>query len=296
MAASRAVHQIELPFEIVAPDPMTAPILFNSPHSGSVYPETFIATSKLDPLTLRRSEDCYVDELFAGVVGLGAMMMRAHFPRAYIDVNREPYELDPEMFSEPLPPLANTRSLRVAGGLGTIPRVVSEAAEIYDAPLPLAEAQQRIDQLYKPYHSQLSALLDNIQREFGAALLIDCHSMPSLARDRRPVRPDFVLGDRYSISCAPEIVDAAERHLKSRGYTVACNRPYAGGYITQRYGVPRNGLHALQIEVNRALYLNERTLEKSAGFGELAVNLTEFGAAMIEVANTSFSATRCAAE
>ena len=296
MAAKRAVHQIELPFEIVAPAPMTAPILFNSPHSGSVYPEDFIATSKLDPLTLRRSEDCYVDELFAGVVDLGAMMMRAHFPRAYIDVNREPYELDPDMFSEPLPPVANTRSLRVAGGLGTIPRVVSEAAEIYDAPLPLAEAQQRIEQLYKPYHSQLSALLGDIRRQFGAALLIDCHSMPSLARDRRPVRPDFVLGDRFSISCAPEIVDAAERIIKSLGYTVACNRPYAGGYITQRYGVPRNGLHALQIEVNRALYLNERTLEKSSGFEDLAANLTKFAAAMIDAASASFSATRCAAE
>ena len=275
---------------------MAAPILFNSPHSGSVYPEAFIATSKLDSLTLRRSEDCYVDELFSGVVALGAMMMRAHFPRAYIDVNREPYELDPEMFSEPLPPAANTRSLRVAGGLGTIPRVVAEAAEIYDAPLPLAEAQQRIDQLYKPYHAQLSALLGDIRREFGAALLIDCHSMPSLARDRRPVRPDFVLGDRFSIACAPEIVDAAERTLKSLGYSVVCNRPYAGGYITQRYGVPRNGFHALQIEVNRALYLNERTLEKSGGFGELAANLTKFGAAMIDAANTAFPATRCAAE
>jgi N-formylglutamate amidohydrolase len=296
MAGSKVVQHFDPPFEILMPARLTAPILFNSPHSGSVYPESFLAASKLDALTLRRSEDCYVDELFAGVVERGAPLMLAHFPRAYVDVNREPYELDPEMFCEPLPEVANTRSLRVAGGLGTIPRVVSEAAEIYAAPLTLADAQRRIEELYKPYHDGLSALLGEIRQMFGAALLIDCHSMPSLARDRRPVRPDFVLGDRFSIACAPEIVDAAERSLKSLGYSVTCNRPYAGGYITQRYGAPRSGFHALQIEINRALYVNEQTLEKSAGFEELADNLLRFSAAMMDAAGAAFSATQCAAE
>jgi N-formylglutamate amidohydrolase len=296
MAESISGPVFEPPFEIVTPMRLEAPVLFNSPHSGNQYPKSFVAASRLDALTLRRSEDCYVDELFGCAVGLGAPLMRALFPRAYIDVNREPYELDPEMFTEPLPPLANTRSLWVAGGLGTIPRVVSEAAEIYAAPMPLAEAQQRIDALYKPYHAQLSVLLGDIRQVFGAALLIDCHSMPSLARDRRPVRPDFVLGDRFAMACAPEIVDAAERTLRALGYSVACNRPYAGGYITQRYGVPRSGFHALQIEVNRALYLNEATLEKSSGFDELAANLCRFCEIMIDAAGTAFAASKCAAE
>jgi N-formylglutamate amidohydrolase len=302
MAESRAGRdfnppfEFDPPFEIVSPERLTAPILFNSPHSGSIYPDCFLAASKLDPLTLRRSEDCYVDELFESVVALGAPLMRAHFPRAYVDVNREPYELDPEMFTDPLPPAANTRSLRVAGGLGTIPRVVSEAAEIYAEPMPLAEAQARIDQLYKPYHTQLGSLMGDIRRIFGAAVLIDCHSMPSLSRDRRPVRPDFVLGDRFAMACAPEIVDIAERTLKSLGYTVACNRPYAGGYITQRYGIPRRGLHALQIEINRALYLNEKTLERSVGFDHLAASLRKFCSVLIDAAGAAFSATKCAAE
>ena len=161
------------PFETLAPDAVASPVVFNSPHSGSTYPPSFIATSKLDAKTLRRSEDCYVDSLFEPVVELGAPLMRACFPRAYLDLNREPYELDPDMFSEPLPQAANTRSLRVAGGLGTIPRVVAEAAEIYAAPLPVAEAHARIEHLYKPYHAALTGLLDG---------------MPPLFRRRSPGR------------------------------------------------------------------------------------------------------------
>jgi len=296
MAKSVASPHFNSPFEIISPVRLTAPVLFNSPHSGRIYPEHFVAASRLDALELRRSEDCYVDQLFSTAVDLGAPLMHALFPRAYVDVNREPYELDPNMFSDPLPRAANTRSLRVAGGLGTIPRVVSASVEIYPNRIPLAEAYERINNLYKPYHAQLQRLLGDIRETFGAVLIVDCHSMPSSTRDRRSVRSDFVLGDRFSMTCAPEIVDTAERTLTQCGYSVACNRPFAGGYITQKYGVPRSGFHALQIEINRALYLNERTLEKTVGFDKLFLNISKVCAAIIDSATSEFSATQCPAE
>ncbi len=180
-------------FEIIEPATIAAPFVFNSPHSGRAYPSDFLATSRLDPLALRRSEDAFVDELFMGVTALGAPLMRAHFPRAYLDVNREPYELDPRMFLEPLPSYANTRSLRVAGGLGTVPRIVAEAEEIYAEPLRLTEALARIEALYKPYHGALKDLVGRVREEFGVCVLVDCHSMPSARRAGEPgVRPDFV--------------------------------------------------------------------------------------------------------
>ena len=296
MSGSPISDHFDPAFETLMPDRITAPVVFNSPHSGSVYPDAFIAGSKLDAMTLRRSEDCFVDELFAGVIGLGAPLMRAHFPRAYLDLNREPYELDPDMFAEPLPEAANTRSLRVAGGLGTIPRVVAEAAEIYAAPLPVAEAHQRIEHLYKPYHKSLLGLLNGIHRRLGAALLVDCHSMPSVTRDRQAGRPDVILGDRFGMSCAPEIVDVAERAFASMGYSVIRNRPYAGGFITQRYGLPARGFHALQIEINRALYMDELALTKSTGFKGLKRDLGAFAAKLVEASNALLLAPRYAAE
>ena len=283
-------------FEILMPKRVTAPVVFNSPHSGSTYPDSFIAASKLDATTLRRSEDCFVDELFSGVVGLGAPLMRAHFSRAYLDLNREPYELDPDMFAEPLPEAANTRSLRVAGGLGTIPRVVAEAAEIYAAPLPVAEAHQRIGQLYKPYHRTLLRLLDSYRVRFGAALLIDCHSMPSFNRDRKQPRPDIILGDRFGLSCASDLVDLAEQSFTAMGYSVTRNRPYAGGFITQHYGLPARGFHALQVEINRALYMDEASLAQSANFRALQGDLKKFASQIVEAARMMLSVPRQAAE
>jgi len=296
MAASTPPFQFDPAYEILFPAQIRAPVLFNSPHSGRIYPPEFLANSKLDALTLRRSEDAWVDELFGDVVTMGAPLMRAHFPRAFVDLNREPYELDPAMFAEPLPAGANTGSLRVAGGLGTIPRVVAEAAEIYAHPLPLAEAHSRIEQLYKPYHRDLKTALGDIRRGFGGALLVDCHSMPSHARDRRALRPDVILGDRFGMACAGEIVEVAEKSLRGVGLSVVRNRPYAGGFIAQRYGLPTSGTHALQIEVNRALYMNERSLERIRGFAALKDHLNHLAADLMEAANALLGTARLAAE
>lgn len=266
-------------FEVVRPRAQLCPAVLNSPHSGRVYPADFLAVSRLDAHALRRSEDCYVDDLFAEIVPLGCPLIKAHFPRAYLDVNREAYELDPTMFEDQLPAHVNTSSIRVAGGLGTIPRIVADAEEIYRAPLRFAEAGARIRALYFPYHRCLEAIVSRTARIFGHALLIDCHSMPSAASgamiaDFTP-RPDFVLGDRYGSTCSPAITDVMEKLLDQRGYSVARNKPYAGGYITQSYGRPAAGIHALQLEINRALYMDEETLEHHGGYYRLAEDLVE---------------------
>lgn len=232
----------ERPISVERPIRQKLPFVFSSPHSGRVYPASFIKGSNLDATTLRRSEDCFVEEIFAGVVQLGAPLIHAHFPRAYLDANREPYELDPAMFADPLPPHVNTRSLRVAGGLGTIARVVADATEIYREPLAYAEAERRIRLLYMPFHDTLRALLEETHRAFGGALLIDCHSMPSIAGpsddDMGANRPDIILGDRYGTACASEITQEAERILKNLGYSATRNNPYAGGFNTEHYGRP----------------------------------------------------------
>ncbi len=224
---------LDPPFEIFDPETLRHPVIFNSPHSGRVYPRSFLAASRLDLSILRRSEDSFVDELFAGAAGRGFPLMRAHFPRCYVDVNREPYELDPRMFDGRLPSFANTRSMRVAGGLGTVARVVGEAQEIYGMRMPVSEALRRIEALYKPYHRELRRLVTRVHRQAGAAVLVDCHSMPSTAgsRDERP-RSDIVLGDRSGTSCSGIIGDTIEDGLRALCYTVARNKPNAGGFIT----------------------------------------------------------------
>ncbi|MGE0339735.1 MAG: N-formylglutamate amidohydrolase [Xanthobacteraceae bacterium] len=273
MSAS-VVEELAPAFDIEEPYTAPGPVVCNSPHSGCQYPASFLRQSRLDLEALRRSEDTFVDELFAGAPALGIPLMRAHFPRAYLDVNREPYELDPRMFDGRLPAFANTRSLRVAGGLGTVARVVGDSREIYPKRIPVAEAMMRIERFYKPYHRALRRLLTRAQEAHGFALLLDCHSMPSnaSAREERP-RADIVLGDRYGTSCPAEITEMVEHTLRAQGYTVLRNKPYAGGFITEHYGDPRAGLHALQIEVNRALYMDEQHYEKSAGFEALQHNL-----------------------
>ena len=274
MAAGKTgIGTIDPPFEIVHAAAPGSPAVFNSPHSGRVYPADFIASSRLDCLTLRRSEDCYIDELFAWSSDLGAPLLMAHFPRAYLDVNREPCELDPDMFMDRLPAHANTASPRVAGGLGTIPRIVCEREEIYRRPLRYREAEARIERLYRPYHAALAGLMDAAAASAGWALLIDCHSMPSTAAPQvhgsGGGQADIVLGDRYASSCDPAITGLLGDLFAARGLRVAHNKPYAGGYITQTYGQPRLARHALQVEVNRGLYINERNLSKSAGFERL---------------------------
>jgi N-formylglutamate deformylase len=266
--------EFDPPFELHEPVHCRGPILFNSPHSGNVYPRDFLTVSRLDLATLRRSEDTFVDELLGGVVERGYPLLRAHFPRCYVDVNREPYELDPRMFHGRLPSFANTRSMRVAGGLGTVARVVGDAQEIYDQRISVDDALQRIESLYKPYHRTLRRTLGQLQADFGSAVLIDCHSMPSAtaSRDDRP-RADIVLGDRYGTSCVGIVAERVEEALRGRGYAVSRNKPYAGGFITEHYGNPGAGLHTLQIEINRALYMDERRYERGPDFERVAADL-----------------------
>jgi len=253
--------EFDPPVDTVEPVRLTSPLIFSSPHSGLRYPARFLEASKLDALTLRRSEDAYVDELFLPCVALGAPLLRALFPRAYLDVNREPFELDPKVFDGPLPDFANTRSLRVAVGLGTIPRVVGDAQPIYKQPLSVGVGLARIEVLYRPYHARLDALIERAVRRFGRALLIDCHSMPSNAADVGGW--DIVLGDRFGASAAPVVTETLESSLRASGYRVRRNKPFAGGYITERFGDPDDGVHAVQIEIARALYLDERRIVRN---------------------------------
>ena len=261
-------------FSVVEPADQSAPFVFCSPHSGRVYPRVLLDASRLDAHGLRKSEDCFVDDLYAGVAGLGAPLISAHFPRAYLDVNREPFELDPELFGGQLPTFANSQSMRVAGGLGTIARIVADGEEIYRQPPTVAAALERIERLYRPFHAALSGLLERTQARFGYAILIDCHSMPSAAMTSSSnARPDFVIGDRFGASCDPRLTRLVRDQLGRLGYHVLLNRPYAGGFITEHYGRPGHAVHALQIEINRALYLNESKLLPTLGFNRLQRNL-----------------------
>ena len=271
------------PYLLAVPRLQTVPFVFCSPHSGRVYTDAFLAASRLNAAALRKSEDCYVDDLFAGVATLGAPLIAARFPRAYLDVNREPYELDPELFAEPLPDYANTQSVRVIGGLGTIARIVADGEEIYSTRLTIAHALNRIETLYFPFHAALQKLLAETKAQFGYAILVDCHSMPSaqMAQSSGP-RPDFVIGDRFGVACDARLTRTLKEALAAAGRDVQLNRPYAGGYITEHYGRPQDGIHAVQIEINRALYLNEKRFTPARGFHRLKGDLTR-------VAGTLFS-------
>jgi N-formylglutamate amidohydrolase len=271
------------PFTLLRPTEQLSPIVFCSPHSGRIYPKAFLEASRLDARALRKSEDCYVDELFESVVALGAPLIAARFPRAYLDVNREPYELDPELFSGRLPDFANTQSARVMGGLGTIARIVADTEEIYRERLPITTAFERIERLYRPFHSALAGLLETTRRQFGMAVLIDCHSMPSASMGQ-PIgaRPHFVLGDRFGTSCDTKLTRFMREILQASGHEVQINRPYAGGFITEYYGNPTHGIQCLQLEINRALYLDEATLSKSKNFSGLAATLGAMAAQVFQ--------------
>jgi N-formylglutamate amidohydrolase len=289
--------ELNPPFAILKPDQISTPFVFNSPHSGRTYPTAFLKMSRLSASTLRKSEDAYVDLLLAGVVNIGATMMHAHFPRAYLDLNREPYELDPSLFAGKLPDYVNTHSLRVVGGLGTIARVVNEQEEIYRCQLPVSAALERIERLYKPYHEALAGLLNDARRQFGYAVLIDFHSMPSYHGDRgNPQTADFVLGDRFGTSCPREMMRSVERFITGLGYKVALNKPYAGGYITEQYGNPSKGLHALQIEINRALYMDEDTLALRRDFRNVRAHITQIAEKIVQSLPDLLAPRRAAAE
>lgn len=260
-------------WDLRAPRRQTVPLVFSSPHSGRDYPADFVDASPLDITRLRRSEDAFVDEIFAGAPDFGAPLLRAMFPRAYVDANREPYELDPEMFADTLPDHVRTRSPRITAGLGTVPRVVADGATIHPGTITFADAARRIERHHLPYHRTLKHLIDATHERFGGVLLVDCHSMPSAGapgtRGHSLKNVDMILGDCHGVSCIGAITDAAEDALVGLGYRVRRNRPYAGGYITRHYGRPAKGVHALQIEINRALYMDERTIQRGPGLSGL---------------------------
>ncbi|HRW59125.1 MAG TPA: N-formylglutamate amidohydrolase [Defluviicoccus sp.] len=260
--------------------------MFSSAHSGRKYLPEFIDSVQLDLMTLRRSEDAFVDEIFAAVPHSGASFLKAHFPRVYVDPNREAFELDPAMFVQPLPAYVNTTSLRVRAGLGTVPRVVASGDAIYASKLDFPLIVQRLEQNYFPFHSALDVLLRQAHARYGCYLLIDCHSMPSVAgicdADAGLRRADFVLGDRFGTSCAPLLTQLVESFLTALGYSVRRNIPYAGGYITSHYGRPAEGRHTLQIEINRALYMDEETITPHAGLARLHEQMTQLTQLLVE--------------
>ncbi len=285
---------MDLPFPVIAeeerPGPVMlrrparqlAPLVFASPHSGRFYPPEFLAESRLDALSVRRSEDSFVDELFASAPELGAPLLAATFPRVYCDANREAWELDPGMFDGPLPPWVNSASPRVGAGLGTIARIVASGEPVYRRRLSFPVVETRIQRCWHPYHAALAGLIAETKAQFGCCLVIDCHSMPTHPLHSPAMAPDFVLGDAHGTACAPRAVRRVEEVLVGLGHRVRRNDPYAGGYVTRHYGRPRESVHVLQLETARALYMNEATIERLPRMAELKAGLTMMIERMVE--------------
>lgn len=269
------------PVLVMRPKIQTAPLVFASAHSGRHYSVDFVASARLDLRGLRRSEDGFVDELFAAAPSLGAPLVAAQFPRAFCDANREPWELDPTMFHDKLPLWVNTASPRVGAGLGTIARVVASGESIYRDKLTFAEAQARVATYWQPFHNALRGVIDETLKLFGHCVLVDCHSMPCLGQPGQQ-RAEIVLGDAHGTACAPRVIRRVEHVMTGLGYRVRRNDPYAGGYITRHYGRPREDVHALQFEICRSLYMDEKRIERLPCFGEVQERLTRLILAMIE--------------
>jgi N-formylglutamate amidohydrolase len=282
---SSPAHDLLRAGEDAGPPPTA--LVFASPHSGDIYPADMMAASRLTCEAIRGSEDAFVDRIIAGAPALGASVIRARLARAYIDLNREPWELDPAMFEDELPEFARGRSARVAAGLGTIARLAGEGRPIYARKLTFAEAKARVDLAHRPYHDALDRLLANARAAHGVAILVDWHSMPAAAARGQRARGggpcDIVLGDRFGAACSPKLTGLVERELESMGYRVARNAPYAGGYTTEHYGRPSRRTHALQIEINRALYMNEVTREPTEGLDRLTADATRLTRALAEL-------------
>ncbi len=278
------------PFVLSRPQVQLEPVILTSPHSGRYYPAEFLAASRLDALAIRRSEDSFVEELFGCGPELGLPLLAATLPRAYCDLNREPWELDPDMFEDSLPDYVNVASARVSSGLGTIARIVATGEAIYRRKLRFAEAQARILNCWQPYHTALQGLIESTGENFGASLVIDCHSMPrSLPFGSSSKSVDVVLGDGYGTSCSPGITAFVEASLIGLGFTVRRNDPYAGGYITRHYGQPRRQVHILQIELARSLYMDERSMEKNGNFATISRRLKQFLSALVASARRLLS-------
>ena len=253
--------------EIAEPDEITSPVIFASPHSGRVYPADLLARAQVSERVLRSSEDAYIDLLLADAPRHGAPLITSQVPRAYVDFNRAADELDPALI-EGVP--RTGINPRVASGLGVLARVVSNGRAIYRGKLPMAEAERRIARYWTPYHRALGDMVTRQHGRFGAVLLCDMHSMPHEALAGHPgrgaARPDVVLGDRWGASASGAVMEAVEGVLRDHGFVVARNTPFAGAYVAQQYGQPSRGLHAVQIEIDRALYLDEVTIEPLPGF------------------------------
>jgi N-formylglutamate amidohydrolase len=265
------------PFEVLHPETGSAPLVISSPHSGEIYPPSLLREIGVQLSQLRCLEDGCVDRLFGCATELGVPLLRARFARAYVDPNREAFELDAALFEGPLPTYVNAGSVKARAGLGTIPSRVGGKA-IYRGRLDFGEAERRIRLAYWPYHQALQGLLAQARRQFGVVLLLDCHSMPSFAGNGsadHDASIDFALGDRFGRSCAPAVVERVEAILRRNGFRVARNRPYAGGHITARYGHPETGVHALQIELRRGLFMEEHTREPHPAVQELELMLRE---------------------
>ena len=261
------------PVRVLYPDADTAcPVIFASPHSGRHYTAEMRAATCVDLDHLRRSEDAYVDTLIAAAPEFGAHLVCAQFPRVFVDPNRGPWELDPGMFSDRLPKQADPVSRRAASGLGVVPRIGFEGRPLYRRRLRYEEARSRLDRYYAPYHSALAALIAELKAAHGFVIVVDMHSMP----DQSAKGIDFVLGDRFGSSCDTRIVETAEHLLRARDFVTVRNIPYAGGYTTEHYGRPAEGVHVVQIEINRRLYLDERRVVMARSFADFESEMRRF--------------------
>ena len=262
-------------FRLSEPAVTTAPLIVSSPHSGREYDWDFLTATVLDADRIRSSEDAYIDVLLERVPTLGVPLLAASMPRAFLDLNRAPEELDPAVIRD-LP--RGQTNPRISSGLGVIPRVVAQGRAIYEGKISHREARQRIDRVWRPYHAQLAQLMEAAHRRFGQAILLDVHSMPHEAIEgtgSEGATPQIVLGDRFGASAAPDLMDRVESVFVELGFRVARNTPFAGAYITQTYGRPGDDRHAIQIEIDRALYLDEVRVRPMQSFDEMQRLLTE---------------------
>ncbi len=257
-------------YDLLRPAAERSCVIFASPHSGRDYRPEFLMRTALDPLALRSSEDAFVDRLFASAPDCGAALLSARLPRAWIDLNRHPGELDPALI-EGLGRV--TLTPRISAGLGVVPRVVAGGRAIYSGKLTLAEAEARIDAAWRPYHAHLSGMLEATRARFGQVVLIDCHSMPHDAIETGlrggGARPQVVLGDRFGASAAPEITARVEAAFAATGLRVVRNTPFAGAYVAETYGRPAQGVHVVQVEIDRALYMDEARVAPLPGFARV---------------------------
>ena len=279
----KAAETYEAPYTLTRPAAATAPFLFASPHSGSLYPASMLEALRVPVMDLRRTEDAFVEELFASAPAAGATLMAARYGRSVADLNRDPRELDPSMFEGGPPRACGIPTVRVEAGLGCLPRVAARGEEIYCRRLSREEGEGRLTHIHDAYHARLAEELAGLREIHGHAVLIDCHSMPSVQPGRRALA-DIVLGDRFGSSCDPRLTARAEREFRELGLSVARNAPYAGGYTTRRYGRPKRGIHALQIEINRGLYMDEQDVARLPAFEALRDTIRQVVTGLIDVA------------